>query len=122
MNHDPIELAEDQNNRGKVEVAAGNIGAAFTHFAEAVQLAPDYAPAYNNLAVVSSLMGDRNGMLIYVAKTLQLAPESRNFILSCGALLAEAGLAEDAREVYDGWLSANPEDGEVRERQTALAA
>jgi len=101
------------NEEGEKYFNNGDIAGAMNAFAEAIEKAPGYATAYNNLGVVHLHEGDVQEASVCFAKALNLDPDDRAVIMNGGRLLTSCEDIEDAKKIYSSYLERHPEDGEI---------
>ncbi|MDO4570222.1 MAG: tetratricopeptide repeat protein [Planctomycetia bacterium] len=62
------------NMRGTAQANQENIEEAQEDYLRAIEINPEFAPAYNNLGRLQSLMGENNSALLYLSTAIELLP------------------------------------------------
>jgi tetratricopeptide (TPR) repeat protein len=105
--------AHSLNEKGEALFNSGDIPGALDAFNKAVELAPGYATAYNNLGVIYWQSGEIQKASEYFARALNIDPDDRAVIINCGRLLTSFERVEDAKKLYSTFLEKNPADEEI---------
>lgn len=74
---------------------------------------PDYATAYNNLAVISWEEGDLKTALQYFIRAIKNDPDDRNTIMNCSRLLNDLGKHGETETLCMAYLQKHPHDEEI---------
>jgi len=80
--------------------AEGRLDEAATHYHRAIELQPDYAPAYNNLATALRAKGQLNQAIATYARALSMRPEYGEAHYNLANALNEAGRPREAAEHF----------------------
>ena len=94
---------------GERAIAGKNYGVAEKNYAAVVQLQPNNAAAYNNLAWVSSKL-NREGAMAYAEKANALAPNQATFMDTLAMLLSDQGDYAKAVELQNKALALQPQN------------
>lgn len=97
----------------EVAVRCGQDGDAEKLLLRCLELAPSFAAARYNLAVVLHRRNDSNGALIEIEKALQADPESPSYRNLCAVILSRIGEYERAIELYSRLLSEYSDNAKV---------
>ena len=89
---------------------------ALTDFTKITELAPDFAEGWNKRATVLWLVGDYQGSLADVDKTLKLEPRHFGALSGLGMIDADLNREEDAIAAFERALAVNPNMPGVVER------
>jgi len=81
---------------------------AIADFTKITQLAPDFAEGWNKRATVLFMVGDYQGSLADVAKTLKLEPRHFGALSGLGLINAQLEHDEDAIAAFERALAINP--------------
>lgn len=81
---------------------------AAVQFAAAVELAPDYAEAWNNLGIVRGDLGDRSAAIAALQEALRLVPHYADAHYNLAEALAVAGDFDGARRHWRAYLTYDP--------------
>ena len=87
-----------------------------------VDLAPDWAEAWNKRATVRYFEGDSRGSMRDIARTLKLEPRHIGALAGMGAILSDAGLLDEAARAYDRALTIAPEYQVLRDAADRVKA
>jgi tetratricopeptide (TPR) repeat protein len=101
------------NKRGEELYNSGDLSGARDAFLKAVEIAPGYATAYNNLGVILWQAGDVGKAAECFTKALHLDPDDRSVVMNCGQLLASVDNKDESRKLYAGYLDRHPRDAEI---------
>jgi len=101
------------NKKGEELYINGDAAGAQEAFLKAMDMAPGYATAYNNLGVILWQAGDTVRASDYFLKALQIDPDDRAVVINCGGLLAGFNQIEEAKKLYASFLKKNPADEEI---------
>ncbi|MDP3014356.1 MAG: glycosyltransferase, partial [Candidatus Subteraquimicrobiales bacterium] len=105
--------ANEINRQGEDSFTKGDVEGALSAFLKAVEIAPNFAPAHNNLGVLYWQTGDLQKAVDHFARALKIDPDDRDTILNCGELFKSLEKIEDAKNIYSSSLRENPDDNEV---------
>lgn len=100
--------AEAHFNLGNCYYAQRRRRDAQAQFEATVELAPDYAEAWNNLGVVRGSRGDREGAITALRQALALVPHYADAHYNLAEALAAAGDGEGARRHWQAYLTYDP--------------
>jgi tetratricopeptide (TPR) repeat protein len=100
------------NDLGACLLAAGNVTAAESHFAEAVRLRPGYQDAVMNLGLCYERQGRTNDAFEMVQRAARLRP-SPGAEYSLARLLSQQGKLEEAESHFRSALKLKPEFAEA---------
>ena len=92
-------LAHFYNNRGSELLAAGQSDSAREHFRMALQMAPDFAPAWNNLGVLENRSGNGAAALQAFHNALALDPALPSALSNASALYQRNGDEAHAQQL-----------------------
>ena len=81
---------------------------ALADFTKVIDLAPDFAEGWNKRATVLYLVGDYEGSLADVDKTLALEPRHFGALSGLGLIKAAQELDEEAIDAFEKALAVNP--------------
>ena len=95
---------------------------ACAHFATAVELAPDYAEAWNNLGIVRGELGDRAGAKAALQCALELVPHYADAHYNLAEALAVVGDMDGARRHWRAYLAFDPNSRWAEQVRRRLAA
>jgi len=84
------------------------LGAAHARFTEAIEVAPDFAEAWNKRATVLYLLNEHEQSLADIEQTLLLEPRHFGALAGRGMIHAHAGRWKEALEAYSQALAVNP--------------
>lgn len=93
---------------GVVAMATQDYKAALAAFTKVIDLAPDFAEGWNKRATVLWLVGDYEGSLADVDKTLSLEPRHFGALAGLGHINAALERDEEALAAYEKALAVNP--------------
>jgi len=105
--------AHSLNEKGEELFNNGDHSGAMSAFTKAIEAAPGYATAYNNLGVLLWQEGEAQKASEYFAKALSIDPDDRDTILNCGKILAVSQSIEDAKKLLSSYLEKHPHDDEI---------
>jgi len=88
----------------------GDIDAAIGEYKKVVELHPELATAYSNLAVAQKRKGDYAGAIASLDRALALKPDSPVALTTRGGVLAEQERWADAERDFAAALKLNPRD------------
>ena len=96
---------------GYVELEVrGDVAAALTEYRKVVELKPDRAEAYSNLAVAQKRQGRLDDAIISLNKALELKPGFGAAMTNRGAIFAEQYKWAEAKRDFEEALRLNPDD------------
>jgi tetratricopeptide (TPR) repeat protein len=96
---------------GYVELEVrGDVAAALREYRRVVELRPDRAEAYSNLAVAQKRQGHPDDAIVSLNKALELKPDFGAAMTNRGAILAEQYKWADAKRDFAQALKLNPND------------
>lgn len=112
---DPGNMAEAifLNQQGENQFDKGKEKEAFDLFTKAINACSDYAPAYNNRAVLLWHKGDIGAALENFRQSIQIEPDGKDTVINIANCLKSMGSNEDARRICSGYLERNQSDPEV---------
>jgi tetratricopeptide (TPR) repeat protein len=93
---------------GVTAMATQDYRRALTDFTRVVDLAPDFAEGWNKRATVLWLVGDYEGSLADVDKTLALEPRHFGALAGLGHIYAALDREDEALAAYERALAVNP--------------
>jgi tetratricopeptide (TPR) repeat protein len=93
---------------GVTAMATQDYRAALTDFTKVIEIAPDFAEGWNKRATVLWLVGDYDGSLADVDKTLALEPRHFGALAGLGHIYAALEREEEALAAYEKALAVNP--------------
>ena len=93
------------------------LGAAHDRFTQAIEVAPDFAEAWNKRATVLFLMQKHEQSLADIEKVLALEPRHFGALAGRGMIHAHAGRWHEALEAYSQALAINPY---LKERESII--
>ena len=105
---------------GTNAMAAQDFKTALADFTKMIEIAPDFAEGWNKRATVLWLLGDYEGSLADVDKTLALEPRHFGALWGLGAMDAALDREEDAIAAFEKALAVNPHMDGVSEQIEAL--
>ena len=88
----------------------GDLDSAITEYRKVVELKPEVAESYSNLAVALKKKGDLAGALTNLNRALELKPGSGAALTARGAIFAEQRQWQEARNDFEHALRLNPND------------
>ena len=121
-----IWLESDQNSinilmrQGVQAMQTGDFATAYDHFSAIVELEPDFAEGWNKRATVLYLMGDLDGSVDDVKRTLALEPRHFGALSGLGLINDALKDAEAALEAYEAALAVHPHLGTAQIRVEQL--
>jgi len=101
---------------GIVSMSRHRIHDALEAFTSLIEIAPDYAEAWNKRATVRYMMGDFAGSLADIERTLKLEPRHFGALAGLGLILTEMDQLEGAIRAYERALKVNPFSAGAREQ------
>jgi len=105
--------AHSLNEKGEELFNNGDLSGAMSAFTKAIEAAPGFATAYNNLGVLHWQEGEVQKASEYFAKALSIDPDDRDTILNCGKVLAVSQSIEEAKRLLSSYLEKHPHDDEI---------
>lgn len=99
--------AKDKYNDGEARLARHDTVGARRKFSEAVEIAPEYAAAWNALGVMTA---DPALAEPYFRHAVAADPDNAEALLNLGALLLKSGRAEEALTLHRRVVLVTPED------------
>ncbi len=105
-----------QYELGMIAARRGQMEAARSRFAQAVQIEPDNGRARNNLALALAQLGRDQEAQAQLEAVLARFPNDSNAHVNLGVLLETRGQLVDARKHFAAALQNNPNDTEARDR------
>ena len=106
---------------GRVLMLRGDHAGAVTVFSQLIELAPDFAEAWNKRATVYYLMGRLNDSIADCMRVLELEPRHFGALSGLGLIHTALGDPETALYWYREALKQNPHMPSVKERVEDLA-
>ncbi len=100
--------------RGVDAMSAQDLKGAFKIFTEMIQIAPDFAEAWNKRATVLYLLGAYTESIADIDRTLELEPRHFGALSGLGLCNAELEHDEAALDAFQRALSVNPHMDSVR--------
>ncbi|RMF10998.1 MAG: hypothetical protein D6762_00275 [Candidatus Neomarinimicrobiota bacterium] len=82
------------------------------HYLQAQALVPDYAPVFNNLALLYKEMGRFDEGLVYIKKAVEYNPDHPEFLNNQGTLLLLMNAYEEAERVFRHVIRLAPQSSE----------
>jgi len=96
---------------GYVELEVrGDVNAALREYRKVIELKPDRAEAYSNLAVAQKRQGELDSAIASLNKALELKPAFAQALTTRGGIFAEQYKWTEARRDFDQALKLNPGD------------
>lgn len=114
--------AYDTFHQGVMALADDDWDVAISAFEHAVAADPEFAEAYNQLAIAHYLSGDWNASIEACRKTLALMPTHFGAMAGLGHCYAHVGKPQQAIDCYRRALSINPRMAPIREAMRDLQA
>ncbi len=102
-----------QNQLGVVLNQQGKRTEAFSHFAEALRIKPDYFHALANMALALSQQGKTAEAIDFYQRALKVRSDSAQAHMQLGRLLADQGKQDEALQEF---VKASPNDFDLRVR------
>lgn len=102
--------------RGIDEMSLGDLPEALRNFSYVVDLAPDLAEGWNKHATVLYMMGDYEGSVRDIQKTLALEPRHWGALSGLGLINMRLERVEQAIEAFEEAIAINPHLQGTRER------
>ena len=121
-----IWLESDQNSinilmrQGVRAMQTGDFATAYDHFSTIVELEPDFAEGWNKRATVLYLIGDLDGSIDDVKRTLALEPRHFGALSGLGLINDALEDVEGALEAYEAALALHPHLGNAQVRVAQL--
>ncbi|MCE2521118.1 MAG: tetratricopeptide repeat protein [Alphaproteobacteria bacterium] len=106
---------------GRVLMVRGDHAGAVTVFSRLIELAPDFAEAWNKRATVHYLMGRFDDSIADCMRVLELEPRHFGALSGLGLIHTALGNPETALYWYREALKQNPHMPAIRERAEELA-
>lgn len=103
-----ISAGEEINREGERLFRQGDIEGALKAFARAIAIAPNLAPAYNNLGVCYWQKGEFENAVNLFLKALELDPDNADALANYIKVLIGLGDVEEAKKLYFNYLKRNP--------------
>jgi glycosyltransferase involved in cell wall biosynthesis len=113
VEHPVINSAEKYNLSGEELLGRKDIDGALNAFKKAIEVAPHFIAAHNNIGKAYLQKGELANALKYFTKALKINPYDIATVLNCGQVLTSHGLAQKARSLYRSYLRENPNDNKV---------
>ena len=88
----------------------GDVNAAIREYQNVIELKPDRAEAYSNLAVAQKKKGDLEQAILSLNKALELKPGFASALTTRGAIFADQYKWSEARRDFEAALKLNPND------------
>jgi len=88
----------------------GDVNAAIREYQNVVELKPDRAEAYSNLAVAQKKNGDLDRAIVSLNKALELKPGFASALTTRGGIFTEQYKWTEARRDFEAALKLNPND------------
>jgi hypothetical protein len=104
-----LEAAERCLAQGNALAREGKLAEAVAFCRQAVELAPRFAPAHNNLSVLLRSEGDWDGAVACCRRALALTPDQAEVHYNLGAALHERGDLDEAMACYRRALELKPD-------------
>lgn len=114
--------AETHFNLGNCHYALRRRHEARSHFEAAVELADEYAEAWNNLGIVRGELGDRDGAVGALRRALDLVPHYADAHYNLAEALAVVGDLDGARRHWRAYLAFDPNSRWAEQVRRRLAA
>jgi len=102
-------------HRGSVALAARNYAAALDMFSVAIDLAPDYAEAWNKRATVYYLINDYEAAIADVTHVLAREPRHWAALMGLAVMFDDLDRKQPALEAYRAALKINPQLADARD-------
>jgi tetratricopeptide (TPR) repeat protein len=101
---------------GLLDVKAGNWGAALDNFKAATELIPDFADAWNNLALVQDHLKAYREAIEAFKKSIQLDPSNAVAYYNFGLTLGKVGMLTEAADCFRQAIDLNPRFEQAQEK------
>jgi tetratricopeptide (TPR) repeat protein len=88
----------------------GDVNAAIREYQNVIELKPDRAEAYSNLAVAQKKKGDLEQAILSLNKALELKPGFASALTTRGGIFADQYKWSEARRDFEAALKLNPND------------
>ena len=102
-------------NKGAKALAQGQLNTALARFTAVIELDPEFAEGWNKRATVLYMMGDYQGSLTDVFKTLELEPRHFGALSGLGMIYVALDKPQKAISAFRRALIANPHMRGTRE-------
>ena len=106
--------------RGLAHMSGQDYPAAVETFGEMINLAPEFAEAWNKRATVYYLMGDYRASVRDIDKTLELEPRHFGALSGLGLIMVAMGNEEAAVAAFEATLAVHPFAEGARQNLEAL--
>jgi Tfp pilus assembly protein PilF len=103
--------AKDKYHDGEQRAARHDVAGAQRKFSEAVEIAPDYAAAWNALGVLATEPAQAEP---FFRRAVAADPDNAEALLNLGALLLKTGRSEEALELHRRAVAITPEDASAQ--------
>lgn len=114
--------ADSLTAEGEQLYLAGDIEGAKRRFEQALVEDPDFVLAHNDLAVLYWQQHDPERAVIELKEGLSRHPGHRDLTITAGQIFSALGMERNAAELYQAYLSDNPDDQEILLLDASLAA
>ncbi|MBC7364759.1 MAG: tetratricopeptide repeat protein [Candidatus Aminicenantes bacterium] len=109
---------DDPNVRYLTGVALGRLHRyeeAVVELTKVTELAPEFAPAYQQLGYCYQNLNDLDKALVFYKKSAELDPTNAATLYNLGLILFEQNKVDEALSYFEKAMASNPEDVEVLE-------
>ncbi|MCH7555844.1 MAG: glycosyltransferase [Planctomycetes bacterium] len=113
VEHPVINSAEKYNLSGEKLLGRKDIDGALNAFKKAIEVAPHFIAAHNNIGKAYLQKGELANALKHFTNALKINPYDLATVLNCGQVLTSHGLVQEARSLYMSYLQENPNDNKV---------
>jgi len=113
VEHPVINSAEKYNLSGEELLGRKDIDGALNAFKKAIEVAPHFIAAHNNIGKAYLQKGKLAYALKHFTKALKIDPYDLATVLNCGQVLTSHGKIEEAGKLYRSYLRENPNDNKV---------
>jgi tetratricopeptide (TPR) repeat protein len=110
-NDQKIRLARMYNEFIRQHRKQGNLDEALVHADRAIELFPDYPPAYNNRGLIKKQKGNPDEALADFNKTIELDPKLSAAYVNRGDIKRSDGKFDEALADYDKAIELKPDSG-----------
>ncbi|RPF42905.1 methyltransferase family protein [Thermodesulfitimonas autotrophica] len=100
--------AVQENREGERLFLQGDVEGALKAFTRAIAIAPNLAPAYNNLGVCYWQKGEFENAVNHFLKALELDPDNADALANYIKILISLNEVEGAKKLYSNYLKRNP--------------
>lgn len=113
VEHPVINSAEKYNLSGEELLGRKDIDGALNAFKKAIEVAPHFIAAHNNIGKAYLQKGELANALKHFTNALKINPYDLATVLNCGQVLTSHGLVQEVKSLYRSYLRENPNDNKV---------